>query len=301
MNPPVPPSTPPEFDAQPSADRFPSASPELRPEEAAVLLAADEVVERQVTLRSRRAFVGLGLAGLAGALGWRWLLNTPPIDGLPGGLRQVLEANGQVASAYFKHARLAPEFPKNRAENLRFNGRVGLSPGFEPAAWRLSVQGYAGAGTPPRVQEFTLADLQRLPRTEMTTEFKCIEGWSQIVTWAGVRLSDFLTRYPLATASGQPVDVQHPPADLAPYVSLVTPDRKYYVGLDIESALHPQTLLCYEMNGAPLTLPHGAPLRLVTPLKYGVKHIKRIGTIAFTAQRPADYWAKLGYDWHAGH
>ena len=82
---------------------------------------------------------------------------------------------------------------------------------------------------------------------------------------------------------------------------MVTPDGKYYVGLEIEAVLHPQTLLCYKMNGQPFTLQHGAPLRLVTPLKYGVKHLKRIGTIAFTAARPKDYWAELGYDWHAGH
>lgn len=274
---------------------------ELYAEEAAAVLAHDRAVEQRIKLRSRRAFVGLGLAGLAGTLGWRWLLNTPPVDGLPGGLRKVLDFNGEVASAYFKHARLAPTFPKSRAEKLRFNGRVGLSSGFDPAVWRLTVHGYAPAGGAPRTQHFTLADLQALPRTEMTTEFKCIEGWSQIVTWAGVRLSDFLTRFPLATASGRPADPAAPPTDLAPYASLVTPDEKYFVGLDIESALHPQTLLCYEMNGAPLTLPHGAPLRLVAPLKYGVKHIKRIGTIAFIAERPADYWAKLGYDWHAGH
>ena len=270
-------------------------------EAAAAEAAHDAAVDAQVRVRSRRAFLGLGLAGLAGTLGWRWLLNTPPEQGLAGGLRKVLDFNGRVATAYFDHARLAPEYPRSRAGKLRFNGRVGLAAGFDPAAWRLTVEGYAPDG-PPRTQQFTLAELRTLPRTEMTTEFKCIEGWSQIVTWAGVRLSDFLTRFPLATASGRPADpTQPPPADLAPYVSLITPDEKYFVGLDIESALHPQTLLCYEMNGAPLTLRHGAPLRLVTPLKYGVKHIKRIGTITFLHQRPADYWAVRGYDWHAGH
>ena len=59
----------------------------------------------------------------------------------------------------------------------------------------------------------------------------------------------------------------------------------------MESMLHPQTLLCYERNGAPLSQEHGAPLRLVIPVKYGVKNIKRIGTIRYCTQRPADYWA----------
>jgi DMSO/TMAO reductase YedYZ molybdopterin-dependent catalytic subunit len=67
------------------------------------------------------------------------------------------------------------------------------------------------------------------------------------------------------------------------------------------SALHPQTLLAYEMNGQPLSPDHGAPLRLVIPVKYGIKHIKRIGTVVFTDRRPADFWANRGYDWHAGH
>ena len=169
------------------------------------------------------------------------------------------------------------------------------------SAWRLAVHGYAPAGTPARNQEFSIEQIKALPRTEMTTEFKCIEGWSTIVHWAGVRLSDFLARYPLATASGRPADPAGAAHDLAPYVGLTTPDEAYFVGIEMESALHPQTLLCYEMNGAPLTAEHGAPLRLVAPLKYGIKHIKRIGTISFTSARPDDYWAKLGYDWHAGH
>lgn len=58
-----------------------------------------------------------------------------------------------------------------------------------------------------------------------------------------------------------------------------TPDEAYYIGLDMESALHPQTILCYEMNGKELPENHGYPLRLIIPVKYGVKHLKRIGTI----------------------
>jgi len=54
------------------------------------------------------------------------------------------------------------------------------------------------------------------------------------------------------------------------------------------------------MNGEPLTLPHGAPLRLVVPVKYGIKNIKRIGRIEYTNERPADYWAAVGYDYYAG-
>ena len=269
----------------------PGASPQS---EAAVLAEARR--------RSRRSFIGLGLAGLAGLGGWRWLLSQPADEGIPRPLRKVLDANSRLTSAYFKETRLAPEFAHSRAIMPRENGDVGLDGEVDPATWRMRVQAY---GT-NKTQEFTLADIKALPKVAMTTELKCIEGWSTVVHWAGARLSDFLARYPLATRSGRPAgydpaDPLNPSADLAPYVGMLTPDELYYVGLDMASALHPQTLLCYEMNGQPLTSAHGAPLRLVTPLKYGIKHLKRIGTIAFADTRPKDYWAELGYDWDAGH
>lgn len=148
--------------------------------------------------------------------------------------------------------------------------------------------------------ELTMQMLKTLPHFEMITEFKCIEGWSSIMRWGGVRLADLIKKYP--------------PASNMQYVSLTTPDGEYYVGLDMDSALHPQTMLCYEMTAMdaqgnplpdapmqPLSSEHGAPLRLVIPVKYGIKNIKRIGTIKFTAERPRDYWAERGYDWYAGH
>ena len=265
-----------------------------------VMPATEADVQQEAARRSRRSFIRLGLAGLAGLGGWGWLVTRPEAEGIPVPLRRVLEANGQLSAEYFSTARLAPVFPKSQAKAPRVNGHVGLKGDFDAAAWRLRVQGYAPAGGAVRTQEFTLADTQALPRVEMTTELKCIEGWCTVVSWAGARLADFLARYPLAT-DPRPVAGTGRPADQARYVSLTTPDGSYYVGLDLASALHSQTLLCYEMNGQPLTADHGAPLRLVTPLKYGIKHLKRIGTIAFTDQRPRDYWAERGYDWDSGH
>src|SRR3569833_197276 len=121
----------------------------------------------------------------------------------------------------------------------------------------------------------------------MITEFKCFEGWSLIQKWAGVRFSEIANRY---------VNESY-----ARYVSISTPDGQYFVGWDIQSIMHPQPLLAYELNGQPLTSEHGAPLRLASPLKYGIKQIKRIGRIEFTNERPKDYWAEQGYDWYSGH
>ena len=143
-------------------------------------------------------------------------------------------------------------------------------------------------GTPGLL--LTLDDLTRLPRHELVTQFRCIEGWSQIVHWAGVRMADFLEAYPPA-----PVNGKEPR-----YVYMETPDGDYYTGYDVHVCRHPQTLLVTEMMGTPLTQLHGAPLRLHMPTKYGYKQIKRIGLIAYTNEKPDDYWTELGYDWYAG-
>ena len=79
-----------------------------------------------------------------------------------------------------------------------------------------------------------------------------------------------------------------------------TPNGDYYTGYELAECLHPQSLLVTEMAGKPLTQAHGAPLRLHMPIKYGYKQIKRIGLIAYTDDKPDDYWTKLGYDWYAG-
>ncbi len=145
------------------------------------------------------------------------------------------------------------------------------------------------SGTPGLL--LTLADVEKLPRHELVTEFKCIEGWSQVTQWAGVRLADFIEAYPPAR-NGR--------GELPKYVYMETPDGDYYTGYDLRVCQHPQSLLVTEMMGEPLTRAQGAPVRLHMPIKYGYKQIKRIGLIAYTDDRPDDYWTKLGYDWYAG-
>lgn len=143
-------------------------------------------------------------------------------------------------------------------------------------------------GTPGLL--LTMEDILSFPRHELVTQFKCIEGWSQIVHWGGIRMSDLLDAYPPARVDGKEPK----------YVYMETPDGDYYTGYDLEVCRHPQTLLVTEMMGQPLTQYHGAPLRLHMPTKYGYKQIKRIGLISYTNSRPDDYWTKLGYDWYAG-
>ena len=137
----------------------------------------------------------------------------------------------------------------------------------------------------------TLDDIKRLPHQELVTEFKCIEGWSEIVHWGGYRLADLIAAYPPA---------RNAKGELPKYVYMETPYGDYYCGYNMGACTHPQSLLATVMSGAPLTQNHGAPLRLHMPIKYGYKQIKRIALIAYTDKRPDDYWTKLGYDWYAG-
>ncbi len=251
--------------------------------------------EAAIRRMSRRSFLWATAATAAALGGFEWLSSRPQADGVPWPLRRTLRANEKLWRGLYSPGRLAPTFDRSQVTpDPRVNGDVGLTDDFDPADWKLRLEGFAAGPAP-----LTLDQIRALPKTEMVTELHCVEGWTQIVHWAGARFSDFLRAYPPATISGRKADLERL-EDLPEYVSMVTPDGGYYVGVEMAAALHPQTLLSYEMNGEPLTPEHGAPLRLVIPLKYGVKSIKRIGTIRLASRRPADYWAEQGYDWYIG-
>ncbi len=255
---------------------------------------SDDEARRQMSRTSRRGFLVGGAAALIGVFGWRWMSD----DMKAGLLRRTFEFNERVSQMFYRPSRLAPEFSSRQVSERRVNGMLGLENAVDQAAWSLTVAGLYGRDD---TLTLSLDDIKKLPRVEMTTELKCIEGWSVIVQWAGARFSDFASQYlPKTIDDSRPSIAEHP-EKLVPYVSLSTPDNGYFVGWDMPSILHPQTLLAYEMNGEPLLPEHGAPLRLASPTKYGIKLIKRIGRIEFTAERPRDYWAESGYDWYSGH
>ena len=266
---------------------------------------SDDEAKRRMRSLSRRGFLIGGAAAVFGYVGYGWLKQP---ENFPV-FQRVLKFNEDLSQLYYSPKHLAPEFPKSSVSMARVNGGEGMNDDFDPATWKLQVVGVANQNSYSQYKTdlnydgisplasgsersplsgllLTLDDIKRLPRVEMTTELKCIEGWSIIVNWVGARFSDFVAAY-------QP--------QFTKYVGIVTPDEGYYVGWDMPSILHPQTLLAYEMNGAPLTMEHGAPLRLVSTVKYGIKQIKRIGRIEFTDARPPDFWAEQGYDWYSGH
>lgn len=246
----------------------------------------DPAAIAEVERLSRRGFAIGGVAAALGMAGFTALKFGPQDDGIPWFLRRVLRANEALGRAAFGNC-LASEFPVERAAEPRVNGRYGLLESTDATTWRVRVD-HPSLGS----RELLVGEcLAGLPRIEMVTEFKCVEGWSEIVQWGGVRFADFAAKH-------------GPPVGSYEYIGMMSPatppSGRYYIGLDAASALHPQTLLCNAMNGRPLSAAHGGPLRLVIPVKYGVKNIKQVNEIVFTNRRPADFWAERGYDWYLG-
>ena len=255
------------------------------------IITGFEVTRDNFRPARRRILLSAGvtlLSAFTGAWAWRRLVGGPNARELPARLRAVLEADGRLAERAASPDREAPapEAPP-AGTRPRTNGDVGLaSDDDDLLAWRLEVPRADAAAL-----SLSLAELRGLPRTQATELFKCIEGWSRPLTYAGVRFTDFLAAYRL----GQRADGTY-----YRYVGLVTPDEEYYVSIDMKSMLQRQVVLAYEMNGAPLRPENGAPLRLIVPNKYGIKNLKRVGRIFFSDTRPPDYWEERGYDWFAG-
>lgn len=240
---------------------------------------------QQITRRTFISFTAFTLLGVAAWKSWFWIKDGAQSDGVQGALRKGLNVDDRIFKHTLSRNHLAKTYPiSEAAKNVRYNSGIGLSSnGFDPAAWRLQV-----TTVDNRTLSISIDDLKKLRKTEFAFEFKCIEGWSQISWWGGCRFSDFAQHYDLTAETA------------LDYVGLSTPDDQYYAGIDMASAMHPQTLLCYEMNGQPLPTRHGAPLRLIIPIKYGVKNLKRIGKMHFSNDRPRDYWFERGYDYYCG-
>ena len=240
-------------------------------------------LQKEISKRSRRGFLIGGLAAAGGFAGYEWLTKSAQEDNTPWPQRRVLAFNRKLAHGYLSDHHLMPTYNASQITYLKPNGDDGLDSDVDKKAWRLKV-----SADDVQPLSLRLSDITSFPKVEMITRFFCIEGWSVVTSWGGTRFSDFTKKY-------------FPPGKPLPaYVNMMTPDEGYYVGLDVKSAMHPQTLLAYEHNGKPLTDDHGAPLRLVIPVKYGIKNIKRIGSIEYTNDQPDDFWAEQGYDWFAG-
>lgn len=235
---------------------------------------------RNTTILSFLIFI-IMIVGAYGA--WKWLYNQPEVDGALKPLRGVMEQNEKIFKSLVHQNHMVKTFPLDKAEKkVRVNGWEGMESPLD-SNWKLKLVKKNGD-----TLYISIEDIKKLPKTEIVFDFKCVEGWSQITHWGGVKFSDFAKHYHL----DEEIKME--------YVGMITPDKGYYVGIDMPSAIHPQTILTYEMNGRPLPNNQGYPLRLIIPVKYGVKHIKRIGSIYFSNSRPPDFWAEQGYDYFLG-
>ena len=206
-------------------------------------------------------------------------------------LNRALRIDDDVAEALYSRNRLVPTYTKSQITPLKnnYNGAT-PDPSYIPE-WRLTLDGLASGLSVSLNIRNLLASFQV---HEQITRLVCVEGWSAIAWWAGLRFDDLLRAYP--------------PMSQAKWVRMESsvnlgrwgnPDP-YFVSLDLSTARHPQTLLATHLNGKPLTVEHGAPLRLLVPVKLGLKNIKAITRITYTKDEPPDYWAKRGYSRYDG-
>lgn len=198
-------------------------------------------------------------------------------------LRSFQKFNDWVQSQVFDPDKLAPEYSDAELtpeDGFRVNDYDTDTPDIDLQNWTLAVEGRV---TKPG--EYTLQQIISLAKRVMNTRHCCVEGWSMIPRWGGTPLREFL---------------KFVGADLnAKYISVKCGDE-YYTGYDMPSALHPQTLLCYEAYNKPLTLEHGAPVRITMPTKLGYKSAKWISSLEVTNEKPGGYWEDQGYEWFAG-
>jgi DMSO/TMAO reductase YedYZ molybdopterin-dependent catalytic subunit len=232
----------------------------------------------------RRAFLAAGAGGVA-ALALAGCNSEGPkaVEPL---LTAATRFNEKVERALFRHNAMNSAPARAPLAGAKFPSYFVADevPVWDPAergVWRLEIGGLV-----KNPAKLTLAELMALPREELRLEHFCVEGWSAVAVRTGVRLSELVRR-----------------AELLPdarYVDFQSFDDDYHESWDLDSALHPQTLVVYGQDGAPLSPAFGAPARIYSPVKLGYKNTKYLTRILFLPERNGGYWSDQGYEWYAG-
>jgi len=274
-----------------------------------------EVSSRSLRWASRRDFLIYGIAAVAAVSSFYWLLpddtrsrvfgdiESSQLDTLAARvglssdrkaslLNRTLTFDDDVAAALYSKDRSVPTFDKSQITPNLINNYDGQTP--DPSyltTWRLQLSGLASG----KDVFLTAQDLlSKFQHHEEVTRLVCVEGWSAIAWWGGLRFADLLAAYP-----------PPPEAKWAKLESSVNLDSDgnsdpYYVSIDLPTAQHPQTLLATHHNGQLLEVAHGAPIRLLAPMKLGLKNIKAVTRISYSITEPADYWNDRGYSKYDG-
>ena len=254
---------------------------------------------------------GLGGAGLALA-----------------GCSQAIHANQLTGSAAFQHVldygadwtlqtqrfllgggALAREYkPSEISKTFKANGT--LNPDYDAynqavdekfVHWKLVIDGMVA-----RPMSLSVADLRKLPARTQITRHDCVEGWSAIGQWTGVQLGRLLSAAGVMPSAKYAVFYCADNLDGEPAKGGQQAPGQYYESLALVDAAHPQTIIAYDMNGQPLGVPYGAPLRLRVERQLGYKHAKYLQRISLTDTLAGinggkgGYWEDRGYEWYAG-
>jgi len=233
---------------------------------------------------ARRQFLALGGASVAGALlsacGSQGPQAAQPI------LRKAERKNETVERALFRHRSIdrAPRGAASAGDSFPtyfISRHVPVWNESVRGPWTLEVSGLV-----ERPLKLSLDDLMRQPSVTQRVNHYCVEGWTAVAVWTGVRVSQ------LAKLAGVRPD--------AGYVDFQSFDDDYHESWDIQSAMHPQTLIAYGMDGRMLGPAHGAPARLHSPIKLGYKNAKYLVKVVFLPDRVGGYWSDQGYEWYGG-
>jgi len=247
----------------------------------AILQEARKLLAPRIEQPARRAFLQrtLSLGGLALLSG----CGLSDDDSVERALAAVSRLNDRVQGWIFDPSQLAPTYPESMITRpFPFNAYYGIEdvPRVDEAGYRLELAGLVTDKRP-----WHLAQLRAMAQVDQVTRHICVEGWSAIGKWGGVRFSDFLRRVG--------ADLQ------ARYVGFKCADD-YYTSIDMPTALHPQTLLALTYDGQPLPPEYGFPMKLRMPTKLGYKNPKHIQAIYVTNTYPGGYWEDQGYNWFGG-
>jgi DMSO/TMAO reductase YedYZ molybdopterin-dependent catalytic subunit len=201
-------------------------------------------------------------------------------------LRYAERKNTVVERALFRHTAMDKVRPSafdagNKLPSYYISPTVPIWDESVRGKWALEVSGLVSK--PVRL---TLEDLQRLPQVSNRVNHYCVEGWTAVETWTGVPF----------TALASLVR----PSPEAQFVDFQSFDNDYHESWDLESAMHPQTVIAYGLDGKMLEPAHGAPARLFSPIKLGYKSTKYLTKVVFMPKMNGGYWSDQGYEWYAG-
>ena len=229
----------------------------------------------------RRVFLGRSLS--VGALALLSGCELTDAESVQNTLMRISGWNDSVQGWLFNPNRLAPEFPESRITSpFPFNAYYSEDEviDVDGGKYKLELGGKIREKKP-----WTLSELYALPQVSQVTRHICVEGWSAIGKWSGVRFSDFLARVGADTT--------------AKYVGFQCSDN-YYTSIDMATALHPQTLLTFRFADEILPMKFGFPMKLRIPTKLGFKNPKQITSMTVTNEYPGGYWEDQGYNWFSG-